>query len=61
LNGVQSEVMTGAIVILPHVGGHQSGVTILLVAWGLAFGAMPISLQPWVFKAAPEAIESALT
>ncbi len=35
----------------------MDGITILLVVWGLAFGAMPISLNLWVFKAAPEALE----
>jgi predicted MFS family arabinose efflux permease len=50
-------LMAGAILLLPLVRSHQSGVTILLVAWGLAAGALPISLQLWVFKAAPEALE----
>jgi predicted MFS family arabinose efflux permease len=50
-------LMAGAILLLPLVRGHQPGVTILLVTWGLAFGAMPISFQLWVFKAAPEALE----
>ncbi len=50
-------LLAGAILLLPFVRGNQTGVTILLLAWGLAFGAMPISLQLWVFKAAPEALE----
>lgn len=50
-------LLAGAITALPLVRGHPVGVTILLVAWGLAFGAMPISLNLWVFKAAPEALE----
>jgi predicted MFS family arabinose efflux permease len=50
-------LMAGAILLLPLIRGHQPGVTILLVAWGLAFGAMPVSFQLWVFKAAPEALE----
>ena len=50
-------VLASAILLLPLVRGHLSGVTILLVSWGLAFGAMPVSLQLWVFKAAPEALE----
>jgi predicted MFS family arabinose efflux permease len=56
LTGVVS-LMAGAILLLPIVRGHQSGVTILLVTWGLASGALPVSLQLWVFKAAPEALE----
>jgi len=50
-------LMAGAILLLPLVRGHQNGVTALLIIWGLAFGAMPIALQLWVFKAAPEALE----
>ena len=46
-----------AIFLLPLVREHLAGVTLLLLAWGLAFGAMPISLNLWVFKAAPEALE----
>ena len=29
----------------------------MLLVWGFAFGAVPITLQLWVFKAAPEALE----
>jgi predicted MFS family arabinose efflux permease len=50
-------LMAGAILLLPLFRGHQSGVTFLLVTWGLAFGAMPIAFQLWVFKAAPDALE----
>ncbi len=50
-------LMAGAIFLLPFARGHQVGITVLLVIWGLAFGGMPIGLQLWVFKAAPEALE----
>jgi predicted MFS family arabinose efflux permease len=50
-------LLASSILLLPLVRGHLSGVTILLVGWGLAFGAMPVALQLWVFKAAPEALE----
>jgi predicted MFS family arabinose efflux permease len=50
-------LLAGAIALLPTFREHLAGVIILLVAWGLAFGAMPISLNLWVFKAAPEALE----
>jgi predicted MFS family arabinose efflux permease len=50
-------LLASAILLLPLVRGHLPGVTILLVSWGLAFGAMPVTLQLWVFKAAPEALE----
>ena len=39
--------------------GHLPNATIGLVAlWGLAFGAIPVSMQTWMFKAAPDALES---
>jgi predicted MFS family arabinose efflux permease len=50
-------LLAGAILLLPLAREHLAGVTLLLIAWGLAFGAMPISLNLWVFKAAPEALE----
>jgi predicted MFS family arabinose efflux permease len=60
LRGTMTGVVTllaSAILLLPLARGHLLGVTVLLVCWGLAFGAMPVSLQLWVFKAAPEALE----
>jgi predicted MFS family arabinose efflux permease len=50
-------LLASAILLLPLVRSHLAGVTILLVCWGLAFGGMPVCLQLWVFKAAPEALE----
>ncbi|MEI9894078.1 MAG: MFS transporter [Chthoniobacter sp.] len=50
-------LQTGAILLLPVIGHQLAGATVLLIAWGLAFGAVPITLQLWVFKSAPEALE----
>lgn len=50
-------LMGAAILLLPVFGHSTVGATILVVTWGLAFGAMPIALQLWVFKSAPDAIE----
>lgn len=50
-------LLAGSILLLPLFRNHQIGVASLIVAWGLAFGAIPIALQLWVFKAAPEAME----
>ncbi|HEY0947359.1 MAG TPA: MFS transporter [Opitutaceae bacterium] len=50
-------MLAGAILLLPLVRGNETAVAALLVTWGLAFGALPIALQLWVFKAAPEALE----
>lgn len=56
VNGVVA-LLAAAILLLPVLRHSQAGVAVLLTAWGLAFGAIPIALQLWVFKAAPEALE----
>ena len=50
-------LLTAAVMLLPVFGQQLVGAGVLLVAWGLAFGAIPVVLQLWVFKAAPEALE----
>lgn len=50
-------LLAGSILLLPIMRGSAPAVTTLLITWGLAFGALPIALQLWVFKAAPEALE----
>ncbi|WP_431934084.1 MFS transporter [Nonomuraea jabiensis] len=50
----------GVTVLLYPVAGLTAvgGVT-LLVAWGLAYGGVSTSLQTWMIKAAPQAVEEA--
>ncbi|MES2074330.1 MAG: MFS transporter [Pseudomonadota bacterium] len=43
---------------LPFVGNNPAAVTALIVVWGLAFGAMPISVQSWMFSAMPGTMEA---
>jgi predicted MFS family arabinose efflux permease len=43
---------------LPLLGTGVIGATVLIIIWGLAFGMMPISVQTWIFQAAPHAMES---
>ena len=43
---------------LPFVGNNAAAVTALIVVWGLAFGAMPISVQSWMFSAMPGTMEA---
>lgn len=50
-------LLAGSIALLPFFNGHVVGTSAMLLIWGLAFGAVPITLQLWVFKAAPEALE----
>ena len=51
-------VMGVSALLLPVLGTSLWGATVLIVTWGLAFGMMPISVQTWMFKAAPHAMES---
>ncbi|SFM78126.1 MFS transporter [Rugamonas rubra] len=43
---------------LPFFGDNPAAVTALIVVWGLAFGAMPISVQSWMFSAMPGTMEA---
>ncbi|MEV4574676.1 MFS transporter [Nonomuraea jabiensis] len=50
----------GVIVLLYPVAGLTAmGGVALLVAWGLAYGGVSTSLQTWMIKAAPQAVEEA--
>lgn len=42
-----------SVLLLPSLGGSQAWALVLVIAWGLAYGAMPIALQMWMVKAAP--------
>jgi predicted MFS family arabinose efflux permease len=59
----KSLIATGLILglsaaALPLLGTGLLGATTLIIIWGLAFGMMPISVQTWIFQAAPHAMES---
>jgi predicted MFS family arabinose efflux permease len=45
-------------VALPLLGHGLWGASALVVIWGIAFGMMPMSVQTWIFQAAPHAMES---
>ncbi len=47
-----------ATVALPLFGHGAFAATTLVMVWGLGFGAMPISLQNWMFRAAPDGMET---
>ena len=51
-------VMGLATVALPLFGQDPVAATALFMIWGLGFGAMPISLQNWMFRAAPDGMET---
>lgn len=47
-----------ATVAMPLFGHDAFAATTLVMVWGLGFGAMPISLQNWMFRAAPDGMET---
>ncbi|MBO2453055.1 MFS transporter [Actinomadura barringtoniae] len=54
-----SLLLTGVLALFPVIGGTAvTGVALLLV-WGLAFGGVPVAVQTWILRAAPDATESA--
>jgi predicted MFS family arabinose efflux permease len=48
------------VTLLPVVGGSQGWTLALVAGWGLAYGAMPLALQMWMAKAAPDAPEGGM-
>jgi len=51
-------VMGLSTAALPLLGHGLIGAGVLVVIWGIAFGMMPMSVQTWIFQAAPHAMES---
>ena len=47
-------LLGGALIVLSSVGSQQLPAMALVVVWGFAFGGIPICLQTWMFRAAPE-------
>ncbi|MFH8369621.1 MFS transporter [Streptomyces sp. NPDC018031] len=54
-----SVLLTTVLAVFPLVGRHPVSGTVLLLVWGLAFGGVPVSVQTWILKSAPEATEAA--
>ena len=50
-------LLVTSVALLPFFRDPLLGTSALVLVWGLAFGAIPIVLQLWVFKAAPDALE----
>ena len=47
-------LLGGALIVLASMGSEQLPAMALVVVWGFAFGGIPICLQTWMFRAAPE-------
>jgi predicted MFS family arabinose efflux permease len=54
---VMALVLGASLLAMPPFGTNQIVTALLVCVWGLAFGAMPITTQLWMFKAAPDALE----
>jgi predicted MFS family arabinose efflux permease len=58
-NVMVTALLAGGAVALLATWGHQPAVAIACVlAWGLGFGMMPISLQSWVFETRSGSLDS---
>jgi predicted MFS family arabinose efflux permease len=55
---VTALTLSTSTLLLPVLGDGPVGATILVAIWGFAFGALPISIQTWMFRAAPQALET---
>ncbi len=53
-------VLAGALVLLPFLAHSVPGVFVLLVVWGLVWGALPLGTQTWMAAASPNGAESGL-
>lgn len=47
-------LLGGTLIVLSSIGSQQTPAMVLAVIWGFAFGGIPICLQTWMFRAAPE-------
>ncbi|MFE6820536.1 MFS transporter [Streptomyces sp. NPDC057677] len=57
--GIAAGMIALATALLPILGRWQIGALALLIVWGVAYGAVPVSSQTWFAKAIPDAPEAA--
>ncbi|WP_051782327.1 MULTISPECIES: MFS transporter [unclassified Streptomyces] len=51
--------LPAVLALFPLLGGTPIGGTILLIAWGLAFGGVPVGVQTWILTSAADSAEAA--
>lgn len=54
-----SVTLTVAMIAVAVNDDTVLSATVLLVVWGLGYGAVPVTVQTWILKAAPDAPEAA--
>lgn len=52
-------LIAAVALLLPVVGHSLSGAVVLLIVWGLAYGAVPVCSMSWFARSAPQAPEAA--
>ncbi|MFI6999856.1 MFS transporter [Nocardia sp. NPDC050175] len=57
--GCAAAMMAIATLSLPVLGRWEAGALVLLIIWGIGYGAVPVSTQAWFAKAVPNAPEAA--
>jgi len=57
---VSKFVLAGAVVLLPLLAHSVVGVFVLLVVWGIVWGALPLAAQTWMAGASSNGVESGL-
>ncbi|MCS6569299.1 MFS transporter [Curtobacterium flaccumfaciens pv. flaccumfaciens] len=58
--GASKFVLAAAVVLLPLLANSVVGVFVLLVVWGLVWGALPLGMQTWMSTASPAGSETGL-
>lgn len=58
--GASKFVLAAAVVLLPLLAHSVVGVFMLLVVWGLVWGALPLGMQTWMSTASPAGSETGL-
>jgi predicted MFS family arabinose efflux permease len=57
--GTAAGMVAAATLLLPVLGQWKAGAVALLIVWGVAYGAVPVSSQTWFTKASPDTPEAA--
>ncbi|MFI5808791.1 MFS transporter [Streptomyces sp. NPDC051561] len=57
--GLAAGLIAAVTLLLPILGRSAIGAVALLIIWGVAYGAVPVSSQTWFAKATPHAPEAA--
>ncbi|TWV41937.1 MFS transporter [Streptomyces misionensis] len=57
--GTAAGTIAAATLLLPVLGQWKAGAVALLIVWGVAYGAVPVSSQTWFTKASPDTPEAA--